>query len=1059
MSRLHMSRLLSLFACFAACSIVAAGDGNRLAYLDECNPWYPDKDFPKLITPQWVGEDGVEAVVVLAIDDMRDTAKYEQYLRPILNRLKQIDGRAPVSIMTCEVKPDDPQLQSWLEEGLSIEVHTIDHPCPLLQGSLEKAQSTYDRCIDLLSQIPGNKPVAFRTPCCDSLNTVSPRFYSEIFSGTTPEGNYLQIDSSVMNFFTSDDESIPRDLVLDEDGNERFWKYKVKNLKRGEIVHNNFVNYITNYPYPYVINNTCWQFPCVAPSDWSAQHLHGVNNPQTVEDWKAALDITVHKQGVFNLVFHPHGWITAEQVVELIDHAVKKHGKKVKFLTFREAAERLSDNLTDWDRLSSERRILDVDGDGFIDIVYGGIRSMYETEERGKDDPRATRIWTDGAWQSTPFPVCFLESHNHGLSDRHVRFFSHPANGITIVFDPNPLRADWQAQRQPTGWEFTGTWKPNPVGPSGGIRDLKIPRYLGGTRFLDFDGDGFCELLLFHNHFEENLMADIPGKSVSEVWKYEVADQTWLPTNAQFPIDPNRHLLQAIRFVDVNQDGLMDLCLSDEMESHVWLMTSKDLGWTKKVLLPDASRWPSFFRDGTVMDLAGNEWPYQEDNGFFVHDRHLCWQNEDTAHLPDLIYRVSFDELLAAADAGGTEQAGRNKVAPNAGASRTGEQRQQSDNGSIPIDGDRRSGDEPVRSIRPTPVGAAVIDITPDYPVRLTGYGNRTKESEGIATPIHARALVIGGNAPRSEAPPRNALPGGSASGSAASDAEREQQAEPARQRVPGQSPGTRGEPLTVLLTVDNCGVPDEVTEVVFAKLAEQYGIARERFAVSSTHTHSGPWLRDFAPLIFADIPADHAPHLEQYERDLIDKLVDVVGKAIDARRPATLSVGKGKAGFAKNRRALTNGQWVGFGETDQGPVDRRLPVLAAHDADGKLIAVLANYACHATTETGDFNQISGDWPGFAADMIEADHPGAVALIAIGTGADANPSPRGTHEQAKQHGREVADEVNRSLLATARRAVREGELHPPSQTPSQQSRRDDMTIIFSPGRQPGRRET
>jgi hypothetical protein len=65
---------------------------------------------------------------------MRDTAQYEAYLRPILQRLKQIDGRAPVSIMTCSVKPDDPRLQTWIDEGLSIEVHTIDHPCPLLNG-------------------------------------------------------------------------------------------------------------------------------------------------------------------------------------------------------------------------------------------------------------------------------------------------------------------------------------------------------------------------------------------------------------------------------------------------------------------------------------------------------------------------------------------------------------------------------------------------------------------------------------------------------------------------------------------------------------------------------------------------------------------------------------------------------------------------------------------------------------------------------------------------------------------------------------------------------------
>ncbi len=50
----------------------APPDGNRLAYLDEVNPYYPHRDFPKLITPQWVGEPGVEAVVVLAIDDMRE---------------------------------------------------------------------------------------------------------------------------------------------------------------------------------------------------------------------------------------------------------------------------------------------------------------------------------------------------------------------------------------------------------------------------------------------------------------------------------------------------------------------------------------------------------------------------------------------------------------------------------------------------------------------------------------------------------------------------------------------------------------------------------------------------------------------------------------------------------------------------------------------------------------------------------------------------------------------------------------------------------------------------
>ena len=46
-------------------------DGNRLVYLDEPNnPWQFDRQSPKLITPQWIGEKGVQGVAVLAIDDI-----------------------------------------------------------------------------------------------------------------------------------------------------------------------------------------------------------------------------------------------------------------------------------------------------------------------------------------------------------------------------------------------------------------------------------------------------------------------------------------------------------------------------------------------------------------------------------------------------------------------------------------------------------------------------------------------------------------------------------------------------------------------------------------------------------------------------------------------------------------------------------------------------------------------------------------------------------------------------------------------------------------------------
>ena len=101
---------------------------NRLAYLDGEDPFHVGLTFPKLTTPQWVGEKGVEAVVTLGIDDMRDPKIYESFCRPILDRLKQIDGRAPLSIFCNSITPSEPILQQWLKEGLSVAVKQFVDP-------------------------------------------------------------------------------------------------------------------------------------------------------------------------------------------------------------------------------------------------------------------------------------------------------------------------------------------------------------------------------------------------------------------------------------------------------------------------------------------------------------------------------------------------------------------------------------------------------------------------------------------------------------------------------------------------------------------------------------------------------------------------------------------------------------------------------------------------------------------------------------------------------------------------------------------------------------------
>ena len=68
---------------------------------------------------------------------------------------------------------------------------------------LPPAKATFDRSVEQISTIPNYRPVAFRMPCCDSMSSVSPRFFAEIFNRTTPQGQFLAIDTSVFQVFTA----------------------------------------------------------------------------------------------------------------------------------------------------------------------------------------------------------------------------------------------------------------------------------------------------------------------------------------------------------------------------------------------------------------------------------------------------------------------------------------------------------------------------------------------------------------------------------------------------------------------------------------------------------------------------------------------------------------------------------------------------------------------------------------------------------------------------------------------------------------------------------------
>lgn len=265
-------------------------------------------------------------------------------------------------------------------------------------------------------------------------------------------------------------------------------------------------------------------------------------------------------------------------------------------------------------------------------------------------------------------------------------------------------------------------------------------------------------------------------------------------------------------------------------------------------------------------------------------------------------------------------------------------------------------------------VGVARVDITPEWPIRLAGYAARSKsESEGVLHKLSAKALVFGSDT---------------------------------------QNP-------SLLITVDLVGIPWRITKKLTEELSKKVGIDPAHLVICASHTHGGPEVGNLLNILqyrgdhFSDslLALDQLVHIAQYTEQLSQKLEQVALAALKDRKPALVAWGQGQALFAKNRR------------TPGGPVDVALPMLRVTNPDGSLKAILVSYACHGTTLGADVNKIHGDWIAEAQSDIEARHPGVTAMVTLGCAGDANPSPRGTMEDLQEHGKEIADNVDKLLTA------------------------------------------
>jgi len=233
------------------------------------------------------------------------------------------------------------------------------------------------------------------------------------------------------------------------------------------------------------------------------------------------------------------------------------------------------------------------------------------------------------------------------------------------------------------------------------------------------------------------------------------------------------------------------------------------------------------------------------------------------------------------------------------------------------------------------------IDITPDKPQWLLGYGPR--QSKGVHDRLYHRIVAL-----------------------------------------------DDGQTQFFLISSDLCLFSPSVYDEIMSALEAETGIKPLQVWWTATHTHSAPEVGP--PGLGSAFLGDryNHDHNTEYTAWVKKSLMGGIKEAQANLQAARLGVGWGMAMANINRRARDLEGPAFLGLNPDGPTDRQIGLIRLEKPDGKLLALVANYAMHGTALGGENQLISGDAPGIVADYVE-QKLGAPMLFVNGAAGNLAP--------------------------------------------------------------------